>query len=840
MANDKDVTINIKSTGLKGLRDDLKAAKNEIIDLQNAEVIDPAKIEAAIKRAGQLKDQFNDVNEQIAVFSGGSEFEKIGNGLGLIGIQLASLDFEGAAQSAKVLTSTVKNINPQALSAGLKGLASTVKQLGTAFFEMGLKLLANPIFLLVAVIAAIVVSIVLLKDKVGILGKAFDLMMLPITILIQGLKDLTDWLGLTTFASDEAADKIIANNEKISESLAKQGDVDEKEYARQLAEAKARGEDTFVLEAEINDKLVAIAEKQSAVLYDTYLKSQVKLNNATKDNVEERKKDAQKAYNDYVAAENKILDRQSQRRLFFIKTDKQIEDDRIKALKELTNAQINAMQEGLPKEIAVIRNTYKEKRDAINREIGLDSIARENLLKAAAIREASEVEKVVEKYRKQIEDKRKAIQRKAQDDTIAVMEEGFEKEFAKNRQKLDGDLDELDKSYEELKKLRGNLTDDEINDYKNSRTQLQVIAKQADDKLYNDELERLKELANQKKAERLKEIQDFEEYQKTNRDKIKEILAQSNELIKKSDAEAAKERRSNIIAQYDKARADLKSAMFLELAAFTGNEIEKTKIKAKYAKIRKDLDESEKQAIKDSGEFFSEEAKKAISQATAIADAFSALLGGINALEQQNAQQKVTALEKNLKQQSDLLEAQRQQELSRVGLTEEQKIGINKKYDKLKYQQELVAFNKSEEIKKKAFKKDKDFRIAQAAMATASAAVNALGSVPYPANIVVAGLMAALGAIQIATISKQKYEGGTAPTTPSSIGAGALGGGTDTATPNFQLFGNANRGSEANSSNPVNRRVSDDLNITVDARVSEVELRRVSNRLQRYDDGARL
>ena len=244
----KDVEINIKATGLKGLRDELKQAKNDIIDLQNSDVIDPAKMEAAVKRAGALKDQFNDVNEQIKVFSGGSDFEKVSNGLGLIGSQLRSLDFEGAAASATNLTSTIKSLNPQSVANGFKGLITVVGQLGNAFVQLGIKLLANPIFLIVAVIAAVVIAIVLLKDKVKILEQAFDLLMAPINLLIEGLKDLTDAIGITSFAEEEAAKQAeenakrrIASNETVISNT-------EQFYARQIALLKAAGKDTTELE----------------------------------------------------------------------------------------------------------------------------------------------------------------------------------------------------------------------------------------------------------------------------------------------------------------------------------------------------------------------------------------------------------------------------------------------------------------------------------------------------------------------------------------------------------------------------------------------------------------
>ena len=58
----------------------------------------------------------------------------------------------------------------------------------------------------IKVIQAVVVAIVLLKDKIKLVEMAFDLLMIPIKAVIQALKDLTDWIGLTSFAEEEGMD----------------------------------------------------------------------------------------------------------------------------------------------------------------------------------------------------------------------------------------------------------------------------------------------------------------------------------------------------------------------------------------------------------------------------------------------------------------------------------------------------------------------------------------------------------------------------------------------------------------------------------------------------------
>ena len=241
----KPVEIDVKLNGLGAIKAELRTLKGEI-----ANATDPKEIERLSQAAGKLADQIADANERVRIFAAGSEFEKIGNGIGLVSTQLKSLDFEGAAESAKLLTNTIRQMNPAELINGFKGLMSTVTELGNAFLTMGLQLLANPLFLLVAIVVAVVSAIVLLKDKIKIVGDAFDLLMQPINIVIQLLKDLTDWLGLTSFVEQEAAQKTEdAANKRIAAN-ARVSDQMDKEFKRQIALAKANGQDVTNLQIE--------------------------------------------------------------------------------------------------------------------------------------------------------------------------------------------------------------------------------------------------------------------------------------------------------------------------------------------------------------------------------------------------------------------------------------------------------------------------------------------------------------------------------------------------------------------------------------------------------------
>jgi hypothetical protein len=375
----KEVEINVKATGIGALKAELKDLKSQLAD-----ATDPAEMERLARAAGDVSDQITDINEKVKIFAAGNEFEKVGNGLGLIGGQLSSLDFKGAAESAKLLTTSIKGIDPKAFGEEVKGLISTVGSLSKAFVQMGIKLLANPLFLLIAVIGAIVGVIVMLKDKIVFLEKAFDLLMAPIKLIIDGLKKFADFLGLTSFAADEAAEKHIKANQKLADSYTKREAVVTDALDKEIRLAKINGQDVTDLEVEKQQKLAFYANKRLETNKDSLTELTAQMKRSTKEQRKELKEqyddlvkkiqddrkvrndanfeitaiNAQAAVDDKAAQEKAQQESEASHEKYLqkIRDAKQLHNQTLRQIKDI---ELSLMDEGLAKDKAVAEETYK-------------------------------------------------------------------------------------------------------------------------------------------------------------------------------------------------------------------------------------------------------------------------------------------------------------------------------------------------------------------------------------------------------------------------------------------------------------------------------------------------
>jgi len=129
-----------------------KSLKAQLRDLQaqlaNTEP-DSAKYRELSAAAGELKDKIQDAAQAVGTQAGGA-FERVSGSLGLVTSRIANLDFEGAAEGAKLLAKNITDIKPGDISKGIQGI-------GSAFASVGKALLTNPIFLIGAAIAAAIV-----------------------------------------------------------------------------------------------------------------------------------------------------------------------------------------------------------------------------------------------------------------------------------------------------------------------------------------------------------------------------------------------------------------------------------------------------------------------------------------------------------------------------------------------------------------------------------------------------------------------------------------------------------------------------------------------------------
>jgi hypothetical protein len=344
MAN--EIEIPLKLSGVQSLKAELRSLKAAIADAS-----DPEQMAALAQRAGEVADRIKDANDAVNVFASGSKFEQISNSFGGIKDSLMSLDFEEASEKAKVFSKSLGGLNAADISKSMKGLTSTITTMGGAFVKLGAQILANPIFLLVAVVVAIVAGIVIFLNKIGVLQKAIDFLMIPVNLLIDAFKELTDWLGLTSYAAEENARKMEKANEKAFKSSEKRVAAISDSYDIEIAKAKAAGKDTTQLEL---DKSKAITDAAKKRLGDARSEYAELKGLSDKDSIERRK-----ALRKRIEEENKLIkDGSKERKMIQIADDaeeKAAEDKKAEEAKQRREAAAKAYKEGraaIQKEIA--------------------------------------------------------------------------------------------------------------------------------------------------------------------------------------------------------------------------------------------------------------------------------------------------------------------------------------------------------------------------------------------------------------------------------------------------------------------------------------------------------
>lgn len=238
------VDIGEGAKSLRSLKEEFKETQKELDGL----TVGSEKYVQTLSKLGKVKDEIGDLNSEIAAFHPEGKIQAFGtvvNGVAS-GFQAAT----GAAalfggENKELEKTLVKLQAVMAFTEGLKGLAS----LGDGFKVLSNVIKANPIFLIVGVIAAIGGAMYALKDKIGVVGDAFDFLGEIISTVVQGIKDFTDWIGITSNASDDLAAKTISNAKKMGQAVTDRYDLE-------IAKAQAAGKTTFDLEKQKQEAII--------------------------------------------------------------------------------------------------------------------------------------------------------------------------------------------------------------------------------------------------------------------------------------------------------------------------------------------------------------------------------------------------------------------------------------------------------------------------------------------------------------------------------------------------------------------------------------------------------
>jgi hypothetical protein len=254
-----EVVIPLKIQGIAQMKAELRELKGSL-----ANATDPEQMTALAQQAGVLTDRIKDANEAVKVFASGSKFEQVSNGIGGIKDSLMSLDFEEAAEKSKVFATALGGIGKADIAKSIGGITNMIGTLSKAFIKLGITILMNPIFLIVAAVVAIIAVIALVLKSFGVLDDVIKALMAPINALINGFKSMTDWLGLTSYAAEENAEKTAAANKKVSESSKAREAQVVGDLGREIAELKAAGEETTKQEEALSNTKIKEANIRKA------------------------------------------------------------------------------------------------------------------------------------------------------------------------------------------------------------------------------------------------------------------------------------------------------------------------------------------------------------------------------------------------------------------------------------------------------------------------------------------------------------------------------------------------------------------------------------------------
>ena len=188
------ITIGGVDREIKTMQDLKKAIKDANNELLQAGEVGTQSYAEAQKKVTDLKDRLGDLGDAAKVQ--GTAVEKLGASTGLLG--------EG-----------FKNLDLDKIKIGFKGIGDAIK--------------ANPLMFLIGIIIPLLEKFKVFEILIGGVSKAFDL--------------LTDAIGFTNHADEEATQKFLSNSQQRQKVVSA-------EYDARIKVAKAEGKNTYDLEQE--------------------------------------------------------------------------------------------------------------------------------------------------------------------------------------------------------------------------------------------------------------------------------------------------------------------------------------------------------------------------------------------------------------------------------------------------------------------------------------------------------------------------------------------------------------------------------------------------------------
>ena len=321
----------------------------------------------------RLRKVIRDTDKGVDLLAENQGLSVFAEGWSQVGQSILSLNFEQAALDADRLKGSVGNLGKIGANS-IKALTKTVGTLAKTFIQFGLALLTNPLFLLIAAITAIIAAVIWLANKLGLLTAIFDAMSAVLDGVIAGFKALTDWIGITDYAGEEAARneakrvaESLENIRKKREALTESYNSEQKAIDRQIKLRKIEGKDfddltekkiqgTIDYKKEMmlsfQEELKALQslnlERQKSLILVAANKAQIEQINQQLKALDDEVLDAQ-----VELAENERTQMDSRREAWA-----KYKEERLNALRLIQDLEIELLGEGTEREIAAMNLKY--------------------------------------------------------------------------------------------------------------------------------------------------------------------------------------------------------------------------------------------------------------------------------------------------------------------------------------------------------------------------------------------------------------------------------------------------------------------------------------------------
>ena len=405
----KDALEDMNKTSEKNVKS-MQSIKREMRDaasaLANMTAGTPEYV-AQAEKVGQLRDQINELNDSIRNTSG-APVENLTSSFGMLGGQVQSLDFEGAALSVRQFSAGASSLDFKTLT---NGAGEFAKSLG----GMAKAILSNPIFLIAGVVIAVGAAFVALKDKLKIAHDVFEALGAAMDWVTGVFTKLSDAIFGTTFAAEEAAQKQIDAAKKTGEAI-------NERYDREIKLASASGKSTTAIETKkarevrknIDDQINAILKLSNTrgFVNDEEKKQIEELGKLRKASLLDEEVSRAKAYQELVKSIQETQKAQAEEAKKKAEERKKNNDaiaaDNKKLLQQIKDEQIAAIKDEETRAIAKADEDRK-RRDADIRDSKASADIKRQALAASELQlqtDMTTIKDAAEAKRKEAEDKR--------------------------------------------------------------------------------------------------------------------------------------------------------------------------------------------------------------------------------------------------------------------------------------------------------------------------------------------------------------------------------------------------------------------------------------------------